>query len=741
MAGLAAGVILAGRWRLVARLGSGATAEVWQAEPVAGGDPIVLKVARDEAAAAVLAASHRITARLVHPGILASSECLAGPPAVLVLPLRAGPGIGQLRGADYHDVLRAVAGLADTLAYAHRQGIVHGDVKASNVLGDATGQLFLADFGAGAGSLPAMSPARLDGAAATASDDVYALGALLVDLLAGVPPFHPDVTPERIRTAVPAVPETDLAGTPLPAALRALIGAMLAKSAAARPPGMAAVRAALDEVLAVDAGTAQAAVIRARVRSAATAPPAALAGRRAGVSASFVYAALAIAALAVVAVVIYLPQFAPAPQSPLVVERPAAPESVPAAPAPTASQADIDLALGEFLRLDDELKKLNPARWAAPAWDEIRRRAVEADAAIRSRDGAAALSGYRAATALARELLARADGERDRALREGEAAIAAGDQALAADAYERALAISPGLAAASEGLARAGRLDRVLALAQQAEAAAAAGARADALGLWREVLALDPRWQPARSAVAALETAAAADDYQRRMAAGFASQAAGDSAAARAAFEAALAIRPGDAAARAALAQAESDRGLGNIERLAAAARKHESAERWDEALAAWDAALAVDAGVIESRQARDNAARRLELDRELSRLISASDQFNDDRLVASARATLVRARATTPQGPRLAQQTGDLDRLIVLGTTPVPVRLESDGLTEVTVFRIGRLGPFATHDLDLRPGTYTAVGTRAGFRDVRVQFRVSPGSKAPVVVRCEEAI
>lgn len=73
---------------------------------------------------------------------------------------------------------------------------------------------------------------------------------------------------------------------------------------------------------------------------------------------------------------------------------------------------------------------------------------------------------------------------------------------------------------------------------------------------------------------------------------------------------------------------------------------------------------------------------------------------------------------------------------------TKVAVTLRSDGKTDVTVFRVGGLGRFAQHQLELLPGDYVAVGTRDGYRDVRVSFAVRPGAApAPVTVQCGQAI
>jgi hypothetical protein len=66
---------------------------------------------------------------------------------------------------------------------------------------------------------------------------------------------------------------------------------------------------------------------------------------------------------------------------------------------------------------------------------------------------------------------------------------------------------------------------------------------------------------------------------------------------------------------------------------------------------------------------------------------------------------------------------------------------LLSDNATKVTLLRKGELGTFQQHNIKLKPGRYVALGERAGYRDVRVEFSVLPANNAPVEVRCEEAL
>jgi hypothetical protein len=112
------------------------------------------------------------------------------------------------------------------------------------------------------------------------------------------------------------------------------------------------------------------------------------------------------------------------------------------------------------------------------------------------------------------------------------------------------------------------------------------------------------------------------------------------------------------------------------------------------------------------------------------------------DAVAREADAVLERARDVEAPGPRHRAQVDALEKALAAARTPVAVVLESDGLTEVTLSRVGRLGTLKRKTVELRPGTYTAVGSRRGYRDVRRQFTVVPGAPGPAVsVRCEEAL
>ncbi len=107
-----------------------------------------------------------------------------------------------------------------------------------------------------------------------------------------------------------------------------------------------------------------------------------------------------------------------------------------------------------------------------------------------------------------------------------------------------------------------------------------------------------------------------------------------------------------------------------------------------------------------------------------------------------TAQATLNDALGIANPGDKLRAQIAKLENLLDLALLPVKVVFQSDNLTNVTLFRVAEMGRFEQRSLKLKPGRYIAGGTRAGFRDVRIEFTVTGKQVVePVVVRCVEPI
>jgi len=226
------------------------------------------------------------------------------------------------------------------------------------------------------------------------------------------------------------------------------------------------------------------------------------------------------------------------------------------------------------------------------------------------------------------------------------------------------------------------------------------------------------------------------------MSRGLADLAAGRTVPARAAIQQALALRPDSREARDALASLDQGQRASALGLLEARAASAESDERWEEALAAWQEAAGLEQGLASARDGIARSTARAELQQRIDALMQHQERLWDPAGRGEARTILAMAAATGNPREHLAAAARDLEGLAAAAEKPVRLRLQSDGLTSIAIYRIGQYGTFSQRDVELLPGRYTVVGTRTGFRDVRREVVLMPDSvPAAVVVKCEETI
>lgn len=303
-----------GPYRLLRRLGSGGMGVVYLAEDSRRGaqgghdGPVALKVVRPEqlffeSARERFRRETEAVSRLSHPGIAAvhgfgevdgvpylAQEYVAGPSLEEVLRSVEGRDPARLEGRDLLELLerrgeqplaaptdtfaggwaavcaRIAAAAADALEHAHAGGVLHRDVKPSNLLVTAGGRVVLVDFGLAAvadsstltrtgsilGSLPYLAPEVLDGGPATVASDVYALGVTLHELVTLARPFdarHPDELRRQVLAA--DAPRPSLRNPAIPRDLDTIVGCALDRSLGRR---YGSARALADDLRAFLAG-------------------------------------------------------------------------------------------------------------------------------------------------------------------------------------------------------------------------------------------------------------------------------------------------------------------------------------------------------------------------------------------------------------------------------------------------------------------------------------------------------
>ena len=251
---------LAGRYAIDREIGRGGMASVFLATDLRQDRPVAIKVLHPEFALAVggerFLREVRLTARLQHPHILPvfdSGE--AGGHLWYAMPFVDGESLRERLARDgtlpVDEALGITQDVARALDYAHSHGVVHRDVKPENVmltggqavladfgiarLTDAPGERRITESGISVGTLAYMSPEQTLGESVDGRSDVYALGCVLYEMLAGQPPFA-GPTPQAVlaRRLQGDVPPVRVVRDTVSAGLDAALARALSRSSVDR---------------------------------------------------------------------------------------------------------------------------------------------------------------------------------------------------------------------------------------------------------------------------------------------------------------------------------------------------------------------------------------------------------------------------------------------------------------------------------------------------------------------------
>ena len=427
---------------------------------------------------------------------------------------------------------------------------------------------------------------------------------------------------------------------------------------------------------------------------------------------------------------------------------------VPLAQQPTETRQTVDptlrviekekaeRGLAEFLKLKKGIREKGVAEWGGEKYEEMTNQSREADSLFMNNEFHKAAEKYAYAGKIAAELADNTEAVFQKLIEEGRTALEDSDSNIARQKFRTALMIEPSNEPAQRYLERAEKLDAVNRLMESGENHEKNNRFAFAHTDYQEAVKLDPESKEAQKALDRVKEQIVGEQFQKLMSDGLAAYHSGNHQSARTKLLKAQSFRPDSREVQNALVQVDEAIRLDKIEKLRQKAMTAEQTEDWDRALKSYLKVLTIDPNISFAVKGKERSLEQIRIVKRIRFFLQNPDALESNQQLQNAVLVIETAEKLQPRRPRLSLQLDELKVIVDAARTPVKVMIESDNLTEIAVYKVGKLGRFTFHELSLRPGTYTVVGSRNGYKDIRQKIIVKPGRKAlRVTIICRNKV
>jgi serine/threonine protein kinase len=739
-------LILNQRYRLIRCLGEGGMATVWLATDMKLEVHVALKFLHKTSEGNLnyhraLKREWEIASHLIHPNIIRVYEFHEDSVSPFYsMQFIDGPAISILCKEDLKNILPVISLIADALDYAHSREVIHGDIKAHNILLDKKGQPFLLDFGVAAtfsehaSTMNQETPSKDD----YFSKDIDSLGKLIYEIIYGRPPL---IDGNSIATF-----DEELSAE-LKILLERMIGLNSDIQVSAKEVkdyiteiGYAAGNANLNDVtneeiihvepISVDEFKLNSEALSEEKREVT------------GISKRNFYISLVFILIIFFIVIFVLPSSINSNKN---IESSAAYKNNITENIEIENESLIietrlraDEALGKLVSMIDSLQERGIEKWGGLAYQDIKNNYKAGDSLY--------LNGrYEAAQEKYVDALNMLSEQTNEILMQN---LNAGKKALKNDNFNDAIkffditvSLSPNNTEYSEYYRRALNLEELIDLKSQGLELENNMDLSLARERYKAARELDLENESVRELLNNIDAKITRNNFEISMSEGFIALTNNDFQSARALFGSAKEIDAKSTEPIDAIIQLEEQEKDISISVLEAASKDHENMEQWGLAIDTYLRLLEIDGDLQFAKSGLIRSKLRQRFSDEVQKYIDDYDILSDPITMKRATNLLLEA-VKLEDKPRLRNQISELKRLLKRANTPIKITLISDNITKVTIFRISKLEVFNVKQLSLRPGNYIAIGIRDGYRDVREEFRVAPEIPTSVItVICEEKI
>ena len=426
--------------------------------------------------------------------------------------------------------------------------------------------------------------------------------------------------------------------------------------------------------------------------------------------------------------------------------------SLPLSPSQIAEEKqyrqDAQNLLAQIVKLRDALESKGAENWGKFMFSSVLEKIDRGDNQYIDGDYNNAISSYGEALDYLKKLRTLAETTLDNALKKGFESLENGDLEALFSATATANEIAPDAMRVQRLSTRAALLPEIIPQLEKARAQLTEGRLENAIAIYQRILAIDNENIKAKRALSQTQEKKLEREFITQMSRGWQALDENQFAGAEQAFTKASAINPNRPGIDQAFAQLSTRRSNFKSMQQLQRALQWESEEQWQQALEIYDKMLADDNSLTEPMVRRVNASVRAELELQVKTLLadplvlSDASRFQRGTQLLADLTGIADTRDSVRSNIRLRTQINDLDAALQRSQTSTEIVFRSDGLTQVTLYRISKLGAFADTRLQLKPGRYRVAGARDGYRDVLIEFIIDGKSPSMSVdIRCVDLI
>ena len=740
------GNLICNRYLLIRLLDQGGMASVWLARDTKLNSDVALKflsekLSEDISAVNNFRAEWETSSKLVHPNIVKVFEYFTneGSQPFFSMEYIEGNSISVLSEGNFLTTLKPFLLVIDALDYAHKQGVYHGDLKSNNILLDKLGKPVLIDFG-----ISFYQPNKKNEDRIPASSDIFSLGILIHEILVGVPPKNNKIVDNSVakkssRKIKLLIKEMINPNDVKRSSLKKLASSLIEEGITPGNAELSLLSDSEDEEKLVaqnfNKNTGRRGSQDNRIKDSEE-----------GISPKVFWVSLSLILTFCFFVFSILPdkvekEFEVPHQQFSVIDQSLIDENKDITEYTDEQQKVAEEMLDKILVELNNLNNQGVSKWGGIDFRNAEKNYKLGDQEYLNSNYVKALNYYREAFKNIDKLSKTIDDQLSINLKSAEKAFKENNFNDAIYFFDIVVSIKPDNPAYQSFYERALVLENVLDLYTTAIKKNNQKEFEDAKELILRSLVLDPEYGPSIDLLSEIEKNILRRNFESRMTEGFVALSSFDFVSARVLFLEAKKLYPEsqeviDAILQ--LDQAEKDQFISNMEKDLIIL---EDEEQWENAVELYKEILTADPDLQFAREGLNRALFRSDISAKLDNYIENYNSLNDIDILQEATNLLIKVSGFERK-PRLGEQISELRRLLKRASTPINVQLVSDNLTNVSILKIGSFSYFSKEIIKLRPGNYTAIGIRNGYRDVRIDFTVAPENDAePIRIICEEMI